>query len=931
MRTYNPKTIEQKWQNYWESNRSFEPSWEFMQSLAGADSKEADSASQASDASATLQNLKSRKKYILSMFPYPSGAIHMGHVRNYCIGDALARFYRARGFNVLHPIGFDAFGMPAENAAIKHKSHPKTWTYNNIANMQKELASLGLSFSKEQELATCDPIYTRFEQEFFIQMWQKGLIYRKKSFLNWCPNDKTVLANEQVIEGKCWRCDTEVVQKEMEQYYIKITDYAQELLDDLDLLEGKWSSAVLTMQRNWIGKSSGLKFRFSLDSESKGALEKMLAKNAESKSAQNLESKNAHVDSANTSAESKNADADSGTSAQTPQGAQNLDTLSQIEVFTTRPDTIFGVTYCALAPEHPLVKAMLDSLPDDKAQEIKRMQNTSVRERSMAEKQGVALDISVTHPLSGEKLPVWVANFVLMDYGSGAVMCVPAHDERDFEFAKKYSLPIKQVLDIASTESTTAPNAQDSAKSASASANTSTSTSASTNTNANANTAALPFTKDAKMIDSGEFDGLCGDEAREKVISHFEREGLGQRVTNYRLRDWGVSRQRYWGAPIPMVHCESCGIVCEKIENLPITLPEDVEITGEGNPLDKHETFRHCTCPKCGSKATRETDTMDTFVESSWYFLRYATPRECWEKSAFDKRALKYWLSVDEYIGGIEHAILHLLYARFWTKVLRDLGYCEIDEPFSHLLTQGMVLKDGAKMSKSKGNVVDPNALISEYGADTARLFVLFTAPPIRELEWSDSGVDGAYRFIRKLYERASSVYPTKTLPKIDASNLSPEQKLARKKVYEALQKAGEVFTKRQNNYNFNTLIAACMEALNYLSAQDDKDIWTEGYFVLLSILEPIIPHVCWEMSEEFFGLANFCEIAVDESALVSEEISLAITINSKKRAEISVSANASEDDILAKAKEVSQKWLEGATIKKQILVPKKLVNFVIG
>lgn len=810
MSEYNPKIIEKKWQDFWEKERLYEPSW----------------------------NLQQPKKYILSMFPYPSGAIHMGHVRNYCIGDALARFYRIRGFNVLHPIGFDAFGMPAENAAIKHKTHPKVWTYANMDTMRKELAILGLSFSKEQELATCDPIYTKWEQEFFIQMWQKGMIYRKKAFLNWCPNDKTVLANEQVIDGRCWRCDTEVIQKEMEQYYIKITDYAEELLQDLEKLEGKWSPQVLIMQKNWIGKSSGLSFHFVLESS-----------------------------------------------------AQALSGIKSLEVFTTRPDTIFGVTYCAIAPEHPLTKAIAATLPREQQQLIRELQNVSARNRAINKKQGVPLGINVLHPITQEPLPVWVANFVLMDYGSGAVMSVPAHDERDFEFAKMYDLPIKQVLR--------------------------------TNT-------PLPYTDDGVLMESGAFDNLSGDNAREAIIAHFEQQGIGKRITNYRLRDWGVSRQRYWGTPIPIVHCPSCGAVPESLENLPITLPEDVVIDGEGNPLDKHPSYKHTKCPKCGKDAIRETDTMDTFVESSWYFLRYTTPSALWEKQAFDSKSITYWMQVDEYIGGIEHAILHLLYARFFTKVLRDLGYLDFDEPFAHLLTQGMVLKNGEKMAKSKGNVINPSEIIKQYGSDTARLFILFAAPPIRELEWNDNGVEGANRFIKRLYERAKNVYATSTLPKLDSNNLNSSQKLARKKVYEALQKSNEVFSKRQHNYNFNTLIAACMEALNALSAQDHKDVWTEGYFILLAILEPIIPHICWELSEEKFGRANFCEIAIDSSAFISEECTFAITINGKKRAEISVPKDLTNDELLALGKKAVAKWLDNVEIKKEIIVPNKLINFVV-
>lgn len=810
MRSYNPRVIEKKWQEHWKQVGAFEPEWDSTKP----------------------------KKYILSMFPYPSGAIHMGHVRNYCIGDALARYYRNRGFNVLHPIGFDAFGMPAENAAIKHKLHPKSWTYDNMDAMRTEFAALGLSFSAQQDLATCDPIYTKWEQEFFIQMWERGLIYRKKALLNWCPNDLTVLANEQVIDGKCWRCDTQVVQKEMEQYYIKITDYAEELLEDLQTLEGKWSPQVLLMQKNWIGKSYGLQCRFSLESS-----------------------------------------------------AKERSGIESLEIFTTRPDTIFGVTYCAIAPEHPLAKAMFDHLSAQQQEQIIAMQNTSARDRASAQKQGVDLGIKAIHPITGELLPIWVANFVLMDYGSGAVMSVPAHDERDFAFATMYDLPIKQALQTQNP---------------------------------------LPCSDDGAMLDSSAFKGLSGDEARQAVIRHFEENALGSGVVNYRLRDWGVSRQRYWGAPIPIVHCESCGAVPEKRENLPITLPDDVLITGEGNPLASHAGFMQAICPKCGKQARRESDTMDTFVESSWYFLRYATQRSKWEQCAIDKASVSYWLEVDEYIGGIEHAILHLLYARFFTKVLRDLGYHCFNEPFAHLLTQGMVLKDGAKMAKSKGNVVNPKDILHAYGADTARLFILFAAPPIKELEWNDNGVEGANRFIRRLYERAQNAYPTKEIPSIDGSKLDSAQKLARKKIYEALQKSQEVFTKRQNNYNFNTLIAACMEAFNALSAQDNPDVWTEGYFILLSILEPIIPHICWELSEELFGLANFGEIEVDSSVFASDESVYAVTINGKKRAEISVQASQDKQQVISQAKQAVEKWLLDATITKEVFVPNKLVNFVV-
>lgn len=803
MKEYNPIEIEKKWQKTWLEQGNFEP--KFDTSLP--------------------------KKYILSMFPYPSGNIHMGHVRNYCIGDALARYYRKNGFNVLHPIGWDAFGMPAENAAIKHKLHPKDWTYSNIANMKKELMSLGFSFSDERELATCDEDYTHWEQKIFTDLWNAGYVYRKKAYLNWCPNDKTVLANEQVIEGKCWRCDTQVVQKEMEQYYIKITSFAQELLDDLDLLEGKWPNQVIQMQRNWIGKSSGLEFELSLK--------------------------------------------------------ESIEGFESVKVFTTRADTIFGVSYCALAPEHKLVEKLFSSLSKEYQEKIKEMQNTTALNRSIAPKCGVPLGISAIEPLSGREIPLWVANFVVADYGCGAVMGVPAHDVRDYEFAQVCGLEIKRVIEGGE----------------------------------------LPYVGEGKLIDSGEFSGLDNLEAKRKIIEYFQEKKLGEEVTNYRLRDWGISRQRYWGAPIPLVHCPSCGTVPES--RLPVLLPYDVVIDGEGNPLEKHPDWKHCACPKCGKEALRETDTMDTFMESSWYFLRYVTPKILREQKAMDEASMDYWLNVDEYIGGIEHAILHLLYARFFTKVLKKLGYVKIVEPFENLLTQGMVLKDGAKMSKSKGNVVDPNSIISGYGADSARLFILFATPPTKELEWNDDALEGAYRFIKRLWDRSKNVTPCQELPKIDASLLSKESKLARKKVYEALRKSEEIFSKKASGYPFNTLISSCMEALNALSDQDNAKVWSEGYFILLNLLEPIIPHVCYELSNELFNLKNFTHIPLDESALQSDSIVIVVSVNGKKRADIEVQSNASKDLILSLAKESVSKWLEGE-IAKEIYVPSKLVNFVL-
>ncbi len=812
---YSPKDIEYKWQTHWENTGAFEPKNSF----------------------------DLPKKYILSMFPYPSGRIHMGHVRNYTIGDAIARHHRKNGFNVLHPIGWDSFGMPAENAAIKHGVHPKKWTYENIDYMRKELSSLGLSFSKTREFAASDTLYTKHEQRLFIEMYNKGLVYQKSATLNWCNTCQTVLANEQVEEGCCWRCDNPVEQRQLPGYYLKITQYAQELLDDCESLKEGWPAQVLTMQENWIGRSEGLEFSFELSAESKAKL------------------------------------------------GGNFDKYT---VFTTRPDTIYGVSYSALAPEHAIVKYLIEHrlLSEEKIAQIRKMQSVGSRERAQMPKEGVSLELDVIHPLTGKNVPLWVANFVLIEYGGGAVMAVPAHDERDFEFAQKYDLPIIQSIEHE-----------------------------------------VPFdgskatTEYGKTINSGEFSGLVSKEAQKMIIAHFEAKGLGKKVINYKLRDWGISRQRYWGAPIPMIHCPKCGLVPEKFENLPVALPDDVEIKGEGNPLDKHPTWKYTTCPCCGENAVRETDTMDTFFQSSWYFLRYTSDPSFWADVPFDKQSANYWMNVDQYIGGIEHAILHLLYSRFFTKVLRDLGYVTCNEPFANLLTQGMVLKDGSKMSKSKGNTVDPDAIIKEYGADTARLFILFAAPPQKELEWNDSAVDGAFRFLKRFAQKSENCLPCKVIPTIEHSTLSKESKYARKKVYEALKKSNEVF---KGGYAFNTLIAACMEALNALCDQDDKAVWSEGYFILLNVLEPIVPHIAWEMSEKLFASANFAPIAIKEEVMVSDTMILAVTVNGKKRSEIEVPTTIGKDEALLLGKQSAAKWLEGTQLLKEIYVPNKLINLVV-
>lgn len=811
---YEPLKIEKKWQNFWNESGYNEPKADF--SLP--------------------------KKYILSMFPYPSGRIHMGHVRNYTIGDAIAREYRKNGFNVLHPIGWDSFGMPAENAAIERKVHPKAWTYENIDYMRAELDSLGLSFSQKREFATSDPLYTKHEQKFFIEMYEKGLVYQKSALVNWCEHDQTVLANEQVEEGCCWRCGNEVIQKEMPGYYLKITNYSKELLEDLEKLKKGWPKEVITMQDNWIGQSEGLEFEFLLSNESQAKLNNK---------------------------------------------------FKGYNVFTTRADTIYGISYSALAPEHEIVKYMIEHklLDDEKINAIKAMQKLSTLDKQKTDKEGVSLGISVIHPLTLKPISVWVANFVLIQYGGGAVMAVPAHDERDFEFASKYSLPIIQSIEPIDESF-------------------------------NQNKA---YCDDGILVNSGDFTGLSSKEAREKIIFHFEERNIGQKIINYRLRDWGISRQRYWGAPIPMVKCPKCGLVCEKIENLPIKLPEDVQISGEKNPLATHPTWKHTTCPKCGENAIRETDTMDTFFQSSWYFLRFCD--ENLLDLPFRRESVDYWMSVDQYIGGIEHAIMHLLYARFFTKVLRDLGYIKADEPFVNLLTQGMVLKDGSKMSKSKGNTVDPDLIISKYGADTARLFILFAAPPQKELEWNDNAVEGAFKFIRRIVQNSDKVQKTSNLPQISHNNLSKDEQYARKKVYEALLKSNQTYNE---SFAFNTLIAACMEAFNALNAQENQNVLTEGYFILLNILEPIIPHISWELSESFFSRKNFCKIEIKNEVFITDSISLAVTINGKRRAEIEVDASLAKDEILQLAKDNVQKWLENKSIIKEIYVEKKLVNLVI-
>lgn len=817
MEYYNPEIIEKKWQKIWKEKGEFEPK----------------------------EDKNKPKKYVLSMFPYPSGKIHMGHVRNYVLGDLFARYYRKMGYNVLHPIGWDAFGLPAENAAIKNGEHPKKWTEQNIAQMEQELRRLGLSFSYEREFATIEPEYTRWEQEFIIKMYQKGLLERRTQKVNWCPSCNTVLANEQVIEGQCWRCDSMVEIRELPGWYIKITDYAEELLKDIEQkLKGNWPDRVLVMQKNWIGKSVGLGFKFKFSDHS----------------SQKLENR-----------------------------------LDGIEVFTTRPDTIFGVTYVAVAPEHPLVDYLLEEgkVPKEKFAQILKIRSIPPRERQGMEKIGVDLELEVIHPLTGQKVPVWLANFVLVEYGTGAVMGVPAHDQRDFEFATKYNLPIKWVIKPEKGELPTD----------------------------------RAYTEPGILVDSEQFTDLNSGDAKEKIIAEMERLGTGKRQINYRLRDWGISRQRYWGTPLPFVKCPKCGIVPEKLENLPITLPSDVEIKGKGNPLENHPTWKYCTCPKCGGKGERECDTMDTFVDSSWYFLRYVTNFRKYSDQPFRPEDVEYWMEVDHYIGGIEHAILHLLYARFFTKVLRDLGYIQIDEPFKQLLTQGMVLKNGVKMSKSKGNVVSPIDKINQYGADAVRLFILFAAPPEQSLEWNENGLEGAYRFLNRLYHHANRVIPTTTKPVIDPTKLSKPEKEARRKIYRAVER---FLHQLEEGYAFNTIIAGIMEGFNALQKVQNRNIWSEGYWVLLNLLEPITPHIACELSERLFKSKNLGKLEVDQEAIKREEILYPVSVNGKKRGEIVVPIDMEREKVLELARQRLNRYLEGKRVVKEVFVPRRIINFVV-
>ncbi len=787
------------------------------------------------------------KFYCLSMFPYPSGRLHMGHVRNYTIGDVITRYQRMLGKNVLQPMGWDAFGLPAENAALKNQVPPAVWTKDNIAYMKKQLQQLGFAYDWRREVMTCHKDYYRWEQWFFLQLFKKGLVYRKNSVVNWDPVDKTVLANEQVVDGKGWRSGAVVERREIPQWFIKITDYADELLADLEQLSG-WPESVRVMQQNWIGRSEGLELNFQIEN------------------------------------------------------------WGDLTVFTTRPDTLMGVSYVAVAAEHPLAKQVAEQHPKIAAfVEHCRHFATATETIETAEKQGMALGIDAIHPITGKTVPVWVANFVLMSYGTGAVMAVPAHDKRDYEFAQKYQIPILPVV-----------YPQDGSE---------------------LDLSEQAFVEKGILKNSGQFDGLTSAQAFEEIANFIEQHHKGQRKVNIRLRDWGVSRQRYWGTPIPIIYCEDCGDVAVPDADLPVVLPEDVELKGAGSPLEILPEFYHVNCPQCGKVARRETDTFDTFMESSWYYARYACPQQ--DQAMLDQR-VDYWLPVDQYIGGVEHAILHLLYARFFHKLLRDQGLVKGDEPFTHLLTQGMVLKDGAKMSKSKGNTVDPQVMIEQYGADTVRLFMMFTAPPDQSLEWSDSAVDGAFRFLRRLW-RLVYQHIEQGVRKVDWQHRSElpafteRQQALRCQVHKTIASVTKDIGQR---YTFNTAIAKVMELQNaVVKYEDDSEfgqmVTQEALEMIVLMLSPIVPHIChylWQALGHSQAILDQTWPNVDERALVESMMTLVVQVKGKLRGKIRLPTESSEASIEAAAfaEPNVQRFIDGKTIRKVIIVPNRLVNIVV-
>lgn len=818
---YNFSEIENKWQKHWEEMDLF----------------------------AKTEDPEKEKFYLLEMFPYPSGKLHMGHVRNYSIGDVVARHLTMKGKNVLHPMGWDSFGLPAENAAIKNGIHPNIWTWENIGEMREQLKTLGISYDWKREVATCHPDYYKWMQWIFIQFYNNGLAYKKKNPVNWCPSCQTVLANEQVVDGACERCHTPVGKKDLDQWYLKITDYADRLLADLEELDG-WPNKVKVMQKNWIGKSVGAEVDFSI-----------------------------------------------------------IGSDEVMRVFTTRPDTLFGATYMVLAPEHPLVKKLVNDQEQEKQVEafLGRLQFLSDIDRTSTtlEKDGVFIGRYVKNPMNGKEIPIYIANYVLMDYGTGAIMAVPAHDQRDFEFAIKYDIPVIPVVDPGNPEIDLYHLKESS-------------------------------TAEGKMINSAQFDGLNNKDAIEKIIAFLEEKNLGSRTVNYRLRDWLISRQRYWGAPIPMIYCHTCGWVPEKYENLPVLLPIDVEFTGKGeSPLTTSKTFQNTICPKCGGKAVREIDTMDTFLDSSWYYLRYTDAHN--EEKVWDKNKADYWMPVDQYIGGVEHAILHLLYARFFNKFLYDIGFAPSKEPFTNLLTQGMVLKDGTKMSKSKGNVVSPEEIIQQYGADTARLFILFAAPPEKELEWSDAGVEGSFRFLNRVYrlvydvhEIISDASDTYQLSGKDDAELSYVLNSTIKKV------TGDL----GNRFNFNTALSAIMILVNELYRYKTLETINAGLLKLavnslVLMLSPFTPHICEEIWQQ---LGHETSIYLekwpqcDEKALIKDTVEVVVQINGKVKEKIVIGSGLTKEAFLevALAMDSVKALLDGKEIVKMVPIPDKLLNIVI-
>ena len=816
---YNFAEIEKKWQKKWEDEKVFK----------------------------VTEDSSKPKYYALEMFPYPSGNLHMGHVRNYSIGDVVARFKKMNGYNVLHPIGYDSFGLPAENAAIKNGVEPKGWTVSNMETMTAQLKSMGISYDWDRVVATCMPDYYKWTQWMFLQLYKKGLAYKKKQYVNWCPSCQTVLANEQVVNGKCERCKTAVGKKDLEQWFFKITDYADRLLQDIDRLKG-WPDKVKTMQANWIGKSKGATVDFKLDGTDK-----------------------------------------------------------VLTVYTTRPDTLYGCSFMVMAPESPLTEEIISgSETEAECREfIEKIQHLDEITRSAAdiEKEGVFTGKYAINPITGKKIPLYLANYVILDYGTGVVMAVPAHDQRDFDFAKKYNLPIDVVI---------TPDGKP----------------------MDGSSLEEAFAAEGIMVNSGKFDGMNNKEALAKMIEHLEANKIGGAKTNFKLRDWLISRQRYWGAPIPIIYCDDCGEVPVPEKDLPVILPEDVEFTGQGqSPIVTSKSFLNAPCPKCGKMGRREIDTMDTFVCSSWYFLRYCDPKN--ENEPFSKEKTDYWMNVDQYIGGVEHAILHLLYARFFTKALYDMGYLSVDEPFENLLTQGMVLKDGAKMSKSLGNVVSPEEIISKYGVDTARLFILFAAPPERDLEWSDTAVEGSYRFLNRVFRLVDDNLDKIDInAKCDMSNLTKEDKDLRYVLNYAKKKGTDDIGVR---FNFNTCISGIMELVNALYAYNgtNNGLVSEAIHDLLIMLAPFVPHITeelWQMTGGEGSVHDQSWITYDEDALVKDEIEIVVQVNGKIKDKINIAAGLDDEAIKAAALDSDKvkEATDGKNIVKVIVVKGKLVNIVV-